>query len=457
LEYYEQYEAAPNNDIENIYQSKVRKKELDDELADSINDFLMGISDEYDQAKFNSAYLLDNTVEHFRIKALHVLADDIRDGLRTGVSVSELEENIIKYQTPERRIAQGIDPLADMEAIQTAWEAAQEPLFEAPGALGRVISKMLTRDALIGIQGPEKRGKTFWLWEFATWAYHQGCNVAIFQAGDMSQNQGLLRLHARLSGQPYLEEFCRNLRCPVMDCDQNQKDVCNKKYRAADCGVWDEKNERNVHWEQAPSDYVPCTNCRGQNKDFVPAVWYKRMEVEPLGWREAYRNAVKLAKRQRKVKMRLFTYPNSTLTVRELNSVLNSAEEFEGFIPDVVIIDYVDIMAAESNTDRRHAEDEKWRTLRALSQNRNICVITATQADADSYTRETQNMGNFSESKSKYGHLTGMLTLNQTDYERAMGLMRLGVLLVREGETPAHQVKCLECRSIGRVCVDSYI
>ena len=77
--------------------------------------------------------------------------------------------------------------------------------------------------------------------------------------------------------------------------------------------------------------------------------------------------------------------------------------------------------------------------MRNLSQERRQgkqpLVITATQADADSYDKNLLTLKNFSEDKRKYGHCTAMYGLNQDPQgnEKKIGVMRINELVIREG------------------------
>ncbi|MBT9138972.1 MAG: hypothetical protein DDT31_01552 [Syntrophomonadaceae bacterium] len=107
---------------------------------------------------------------------------------------------------------------------------------------------------------------------------------------------------------------------------------------------------------------------------------------------------------------------------------------YDDFAPDVIVIDYADILASDYKGEFRHQENEKWKALRRLSQSRKCLVITATQTDTDAYKKKSITLDNFSEDKRKYAHVTGMLTLNQTPEEKEAGTMRLNWLLLRDGE-----------------------
>ena len=124
----------------------------------------------------------------------------------------------------------------------------------------------------------------------------------------------------------------------------------------------------------------------------------------------------------------------------------------EGFIPDVIVIDYADILAPEDPRQQpRDQVNETWKALRRLSQERHCLVIAPTQANAASYDKWVQGMHNFSEDKRKLAHVTGMLGLNQTEEEKALHVMRLNWIVLRE--SPFNAQQCLwvgQCLEIGR-------
>jgi hypothetical protein len=96
--------------------------------------------------------------------------------------------------------------------------------------------------------------------------------------------------------------------------------------------------------------------------------------------------------------------------------------------------------------------------LRALSQKYFCNVLTATQADAASYDKESLDESNFSESKGKYGQVNVIWTLNQTPEEKKEGVIRFGQMFRREDEydTKKH-CTVMQCLSIGRPYMGSYL
>ncbi len=111
----------------------------------------------------------------------------------------------------------------------------------------------------------------------------------------------------------------------------------------------------------------------------------------------------KHVKSQNKGDFRLSCHSNDTLTSKEMRRILEQWNKEDGFVPDLIVDDYLDIHAAEDQRkDFRHQDNQKWTNARTLNLDYNCVYITATQADADSYDRESLSMKNFSENKRKY-------------------------------------------------------
>jgi len=97
--------------------------------------------------------------------------------------------------------------------------------------------------------------------------------------------------------------------------------------------------------------------------------------------------------------------------------------------------------------------------LRGLSQERHVLVVTATQADSESYERKRLTMSNFSEDKRKLSHVTAMYGLNQDPQgrEKKLGILRINEIVVREGEfSNDREVWVLQDLAAGRPFLESF-
>jgi hypothetical protein len=74
-----------------------------------------------------------------------------------------------------------------------------------------------------------------------------------------------------------------------------------------------------------------------------------------------------------------------------------------------VIIDYADILAPDvdcTRLDKLEQTNRNWQRMRRLSQERHCLVITATQAAATAYDKDSMTLKDFSDNKKKYAHVT---------------------------------------------------
>ena len=455
-EYFDKYNAAPKEIIQDIFNKW--EGEAKPEQVKYIAGFLANLSDEYEHAdKFNVKYVMDKAVHYFKKQSLKYLAEDIGHHLSKDDIVSA-EETLVSFKKVERLICPGIDPYQNIEAIRKSFSENYEPLFQVPGELGRMMTPQFTRSSYIILLGPEKRGKTWWLMFLGQQAHKARCNVAEFQVGDMSEAQRVRRQQISLARKSDKPKYCGPMLVPVLDCEHNQKDVCTDRNRTCGFGVYEDGDI--LAFEEA-GDYKPCTYCSGKNKRFKGAIWHtKRPEVEPLNWREAYRTSQDYLKRVRPKGYRLSTHSSRSINVAGIRSQLELWERTDGFIPDVIIVDYKDILAPEhgSSSEERHRKNETDMALRKLSQDYDCCVISASQADAASYYQKSITKANFSEDKRVFGHVTAMFALNQTLEEKRMGLMRLAPLVIREDEyDESFNVTVGQCLAIGAPYLFSFV
>jgi hypothetical protein len=393
IDYYAKYESPPGAHIQDILESKAEAMEEDALFL--TKQVLVSVSGEFERSeRFNSQYVLDLARTHFKTASLKALSARISANVSSG-RIEDAEEAILEYNRVELPVSTGVDVMADKAAIKEAFTREDECLFKLPGAIGELMNDQLVREGFLALMGPEKRGKTWWLMEMGYRALMAKCNVAFFSVGDMSQNAMMRRLHVRAAGKSDRHKYCGTFDVPHLDCKSNQDNSCKKAERTCKVSI-DSK------------DYKYCTWCQKKEPfDFKPSTVLEEMTVkEPLTWREAVRQGEKMSKRTNGRDIRLSTHPNSTVRVADIEQALQAWEVMDGWIADVVIIDYADIMAPEIKSEVfRHQMNSTWQALRSLSQKRRCLVVTATQTDAASYKQESIGTDNFSEDKRKFGHV----------------------------------------------------
>ena len=455
--YFQRYRKAPGIHIKDIFDS--HSDRIEPAKRDLISDLLEDLSGEYERAEqLNVPYLLDQAEAFFKSKSLNNLAQDIKGCLLEG-NVSEAEQALGGYKRVGRPMSLGGNPFRNAETIQRAFEQDEKPLFTLPGPLGRLVGRELNRDHFLAILAPEKRGKTWWLNELAIRASLARCNVALFQIGDMSEEQTVLRLGVRMCGKSNQERYCGEQIIPCLDCKANQQGKCLK-------GLAKNSDLNNTNGDpvkafaafEAGAKHKPCTECVNE-KYWRGAIWWRKHDVgKPLTWREAWKVGGRFLGRMRGRDFRLSVHPSDQLSVTGLLGILDNWESFEDFIPDVIVIDYADNLAPEDRREEpRHQANRTWKMLRGLSQERHCLVVVATQANAASYDQESLSMKNFSEDKRKFAHVTSMFGLNQTPGEKRAGLMRLNAIVLREDEFfSSDEVTVGQCLRIGKPLLFSY-
>jgi hypothetical protein len=466
-EYFDKYHKAPMRDIEGIYIEKL-KKGINEELANEIeSEILPELSEQYENENPDIEYLLDQTRAYLKERQIAIHVETVGGLIEKG-DVQQAQNEIEKFNIVEGGKVEGLDLSSPemLEKIDVVFDTTYQNVIKFPGALGDFWNDQLVRGGFVSLMSPDKRGKTYMLLEFMMRAYKQKRKVAFFQAGDMTENQQLARICIYLAKKSNLEKYCGTLYVPEQDCIKNQLDMCSKKVRECKFGVFEDKSDRKDITKQDLiealkdyPDYKPCYNCVEWQKNKWGSVWLKKIEVKnPLSKREA-KKWIKKFFIDTKRSIKMTTYSNDTLTLSEMKRVLQKWKREENFVPDVVIIDYADLLVAEKEREHRHKENEIWKGLRGLSQELDALVITATQTDSDSYSKDRLEMRNFSEDKRKLAHVTAMYGLNQDSKgrEKEIGVLRINKIVVREGDFHSSQeVNVLQRLEIGRPFLGSY-
>jgi hypothetical protein len=466
LEYFKTYKKAPKEDIETILLTKI-KEGLDEEIAEEINeDILPLLSKEYEKEK-DPTFLIDEARVFFKERQIQLHSEQLTNLIENN-KVEEAINLISNFKLKQKLEYSGLDlsKQETIEKVERAFDETYQKVISFPGAFGEFINDELVRGGLISILAPEKRGKTQALIEFMMRAYMQKKKVAFFQAGDMTENQLIMRLCIYLTQRSNKEKYCGTRYIPVPDCIYNQKDTCTKKVRECDFGLFGEEiegrdditKEQLLQALEDNPNYKPCHNCSQWGKNTWGTPWLKKVVIkEPLSKKRAIirwkRFFIKAG-----LSIKISTHANLTLRVKDIEDVLDKWKEQENFEPDLILIDYADILASEIKGDVRERENHKWMRLRALSQRGNQpLVIVPTQADSASYKQDTLNMSNFSEDKRKNAHVTASFGLNQDSKgrEKEIGIMRWNKIVVREGDLSG-QVYVLQHLAIGRSFLGSY-
>lgn len=482
IEYHDKYNKAPNRNIESIYIQKLKDGKLNPDDAEELEqDILPGLSEEYDRELFNTQYLMDQTKAYFRERQLTIYTDQIQTMVKKG-DLSDAETLALNFKPISDGVQKDVE-LSSPEAltrIENAFLMSEKPIITYPGAFGRFINSQLVRGGFIGFLGMEKVGKTWILMELSIHACKGGANVAFFQAGDMTEEQQLRRIAISIAGKSDKQKYCKNIKIPVLDCGRNFSDNCERPERKSKNCINEkidpyqvfstlkkmcENQDALKELLEKFQDYTPCGLEKCQ--DFVGSVWFKKVaDDSPLTVEQAQASVKSFFKpigkiiKKRRGRYKLSTYYNGTLSIQEIRSCLDKWEKEDNFIPDVIIIDYMDLLIDHHKDEYRHRQNELWKGGRLISQERHALVITATQANAGSYNTDLLELSNYSEDKRKYSHVTAMYGLNRDKkgVEKKMGITRINELLIRDGASSVGKQICvLQALQKGKAFLGSFV
>lgn len=146
-------------------------------------------------------------------------------------------------------------------------------------------------------------------------------------------------------------------------------------------------------------------------------------------------------------------FPTGALTISQLNAYLDGLERFHKFIPDVIVLDYPDLMRLDS-ANLRVDTGTIYKNLRGIGVERHMAMVVASQGNRESSQAEIVTDAMVAEDFSKIATADNVITYNQTQQERALGLARL---FVSNGRNDEDKFTTLISQSYatGQFCLDS--
>jgi len=147
-------------------------------------------------------------------------------------------------------------------------------------------------------------------------------------------------------------------------------------------------------------------------------------------------------------------FPTGMLTVPALRAYLDMLERSAGFQPDLLIVDYPDLMRVDTRNYRIDL-GTVYRDLRGLAVERNIGVVAASQANREGATARLITDTHAAEDFSKIATADTVITYTQTAAERELGLARLFVSNSRVADRDRFIVLISQAYPVGQFCLES--
>lgn len=402
VDYHKTNDTAPKKLIQDIFIH--HRNDIDDEYAENIEKVLSHLNTSFIEGgeHFNYDYHYKKAEEYIKSQSLLVLAADI-NALVAENNINEAEKMVGEYKRIERPAGSGIDVLSDINLIRRMFSEEEQTLFTIPGAFGEAI-KDVYRGDVIAIGGASKRGKSWYMWELAKYALLHGLKIAYFT----------LEMKDIIMARRIYQSFTGQTKHPMLDGIQ-----------------------------------IPYFTEEG-------LIEYKFVPKTGMEYTQTVRVQRKLKKQVRQGQLRLYDGSSGGTTVAQICSTLDRDALYDDFIPDVVAIDYADIIEPEYRRgDARIQNTEIWKDIkRDIAQKRNNLVITASQLDRQSINNDG-DVSNIAENIRKFDQMSHFIVLNQSKAEKKAQLMRVSVSGRHDEFEVMDEVVCLQCLGIGRPIMGS--
>lgn len=397
ISFYDKMGVAPQQAISDVYMQ--RASELKDADREMVRTFLDACSDEW--MPTNEAYSTDIAIKYLQRRSLAMLAEKLTRAVQNNDTSGGLHA-VAEFTKPDVRQEQVVNLFRDAEAIANAFENDEEEIFTMPGVLGSVIGPFIQED-FIAVIGPPKSGKTWWLMTIAVQAALQGKHV-LYVSLEMSEKQVIRRFWQMLTG---TSRYGEEVAWPTFAYE-------------------DDGTARIVDDKQTT----------------------ERVDASKEGIERAQAAIRKITRND---KFELRTFPTGTLSVKGLEAELKDMEVYNGWAPEVICVDYADIMDLGPGTDEREKINRTWKALRGLASIRKCMVATVSQTGRATVGGEQDAAENqISEDIRKVAHVTKMITINHTPTEKKRGITRLACNTTRDGAPIQDSVVCTSCLAIGR-------
>lgn len=126
-------------------------------------------------------------------------------------------------------------------------------------------------------------------------------------------------------------------------------------------------------------------------------------------------------------------YPMKSASIQTIKAHLTKLR-LNDVVPDIILIDYGDLLKFSSTTkENRHNLEAIWQDMKALAQELQIPVVTATQTNRSGYNSEIITPDQISEDFSKVMHSDVIITAARDMAQKALGIGKVYIAKNRQG------------------------
>lgn len=140
-------------------------------------------------------------------------------------------------------------------------------------------------------------------------------------------------------------------------------------------------------------------------------------------------------KKYRRGKLKVKKYPTKSITVNTIRGLLDKLKSVEGFVADMLIVDYgMLIKPTVDYRDKRTSIESVYEDLRAVADDYDLAIWTAAQGNRGALSKKIVTMTDLAECFAIGNICDGLVCMCQTAKEKAQGDMRLFMAKIRDNE-----------------------
>lgn len=414
-EYYETYKQPPMSAIQDIYELKKAHIE-DDAVLESVGEFLVSLSEEYDPDQYNNIqYFIDSGEKYIKERNLKCFIEKLQ-AMTTQGKLVQAESEISNYRQMGTYIENGISVVKDFDKMKEAFSEDSTSLFTFAGDIGKLLGSFYRGDVSCAL-GAAKSGKSLFLQQVAETAAEQGLNVVY--------------INLEMIWKYIIRRF-----------------GCSMNFQTEKRGIYQVPYFRpELEPGQVPDENTIWTvSSREQEFEGMNSV-FDNLEKVKQGFSFRYKGG----------DIRVFSLPAEGTGPAEIEALLDSLAYYDKFVPDLLIVDYATLLSARGagkTTEFRHGIDYVYRSLRRIAQERNIHIATAAQATRSALDGEEIGASNVGESVSIVQHSAKIISLYHTQEEISRGVVNLRIDCDRY-QNIYDTVQAIQFLSASKFCIDS--
>jgi hypothetical protein len=411
-EFHDTYGTPPQSAIQDIFEQK-KDSLRDQETASSISSFLESLADDYDENTYsNIDFHIKDCEKYIRRVNLEYLREKLDIAIASGdvVKGESLVAGFTQKAIPE---SQGISLLNDVTQFEEAFdEQHMDSLFEFRGALGAVVGPF-RRGEFSAALGTSKIGKSWEIEGVAFAALENSLRVLVLNL-EMRDIELRQRYWRCLVNAPFVTG---PVSVPFFRPDKELTE-----------GIYDD----NVTWR----------------------VDHKILNMNGVSFhnKEELMNRMKMRYKGGDIKLMSLTKKETSWD--KVYSIVSNLTYFEGWTPDVILLDSLDLMY-DPEREYRHRMNSLWSEARDASLSMNCHIHTISQANSEGNEGKEIGLSAIAEDQRKKTHVSQLFSIWASSADQEAGVIRVKSLLSRSKRATFDSAVVLQNLDCGIFCLDS--